>query len=101
MSLSYLSCFWKNKSKSQSYLSCFWTKINQSHRVIFPIALNFIKQQGTEEEIVVKPEVDLGEEVTEEGTEHLGGDVGDIVTGLPEGTELVTTGEDDSNQVLY
>lgn len=62
------------------------------------IALNFIKQQGTEEEIVVKPEVDLGEEVTEEGTEHLGGDVGGIVTGLPEGTELVTAGEDDSNQ---
>lgn len=58
------------------------------------IALNFIKQQG-EEELVVKPEVDLGEEVTE--TEHLGGEVGEIVSELPEGTELVTE-DDDSNQ---
>ncbi|VDI76542.1 Hypothetical predicted protein, partial [Mytilus galloprovincialis] len=62
------------------------------------IALNFIKQQdGEEGEIVVKPEVDLGPEVIEEEA-HIGGDVEDIVTGLPEGTELVTTGGDMDDQ---
>ncbi|XP_052096585.1 GA-binding protein subunit beta-1-like isoform X1 [Mytilus californianus] len=62
------------------------------------IALNFIKQQdGEEGEIVVKPEVDLGPEVIEEAA-HIGGDVEDIVTGLPEGTELVTTGGDMDDQ---
>lgn len=62
------------------------------------IALNFIKQQGNEGdegEMVVKPEVDLG---TDDGSGHIEeGDVEDIVTGLPEGTELVTTEDGDQN----
>lgn len=79
---------------------CFFTEAGK-------IALNFIKQQGTEGEegeIVVKPEVDLGTEVTEVegGTSHIEeGDVGDIVTGLPEGTELVSSAGDDQVNISF